>query len=41
MNRGSLNDREITAIQKFIQNNYEAMYITWRAFSAEGYYKGE
>ena len=41
MSRGSLNDREITAIQKFIQNNYEAMYVTWRAFSAEGYYKGK
>ena len=41
MSRGSLNEREVTAIQKFIQKNYEAMYITWRAFSAEGYFKGE
>ncbi len=28
VNRGRLNDREILMIQKFIQKNFEAMYIT-------------
>lgn len=41
VHRGSLSDREIVSIQKFIRENHEAMYVTWRAFSAEGYYKGE
>ena len=41
VHRGRLSDREIVSIQKFIHENHEAMYVTWRAFSAEGYYKGE
>ena len=39
MNRGTLNDRQINGIKKFIQQNYEAMYITWRTISNNGYYE--
>lgn len=39
-NRGRLKEHEIKAIQKFISNNYEAMYATWRMVSAKGYYEG-
>ena len=39
MNRGRLNEREVAAIQHFIKQNYEAMYITWRTLSAKGYYE--
>ena len=37
--RGKLTDREISAIQKFIQANYESMYATWRTLSTNGYYQ--
>lgn len=37
--RGRLKDREILEIQKFIKNNYEEMYITWRTMSDKGYYE--
>ena len=40
MERGRLKDREINAIQKFIRENYESMYITWRTISLNGYYEG-
>ena len=40
MSRGRLSDREVGAIQKFIKQNYEAMYITWRTISTNGYYEG-
>ncbi len=40
VNRGKLNDREINIIQKFIKNNYETMYATWRTVSLNGYYEG-
>ena len=36
--RGRLNDRDILEIQKFIKNNYEEMFITWRAMSPNGFY---
>ena len=36
--RGRLSDRDVAAIQKFIKNNYESMYITWRTMSAAGFY---
>ena len=39
MERGKLKDREVAAIQKFIQENYESMYITWRTMSANGFYE--
>lgn len=35
---GRLSSREIAVIQQFIKNNYEAMYITWRTMSDNGYY---
>ena len=37
--RGKLNDREILLIQKFISDNYEIMYSSWRAYSANGFYQ--
>ena len=37
--RGRLKDREITAIQKFIKDNYETMYATWRTLSTNGFYE--
>jgi len=37
--RGRLKDREVLEIQKFIRNNYEEMYITWRSMSDKGYYE--
>lgn len=37
--RGRLKDREIVAIQKFIKDNYETMYATWRTLSANGFYE--
>ena len=37
--RGLLKDREIVAIQKFIKDNYETMYATWRTLSANGFYE--
>lgn len=39
MERGRLKDREIAAIQKFIRENYESMYITWRTMSMNGFYE--
>lgn len=39
--RGRLNDREINEIQKFIKNNHEEMYATWRIMSNKGYYGEE
>lgn len=39
MERGRLKDREIAAIQKFICENYESMYITWRTMSTNGFYE--
>ena len=39
MERGRLKDREIVAIQHFIQTNYESMYITWRTMSGNGFYE--
>ena len=29
---------KISEIQTFIKNNYEEMYITWRAMSDRGFY---
>lgn len=36
-----MNMRKIAAIQRFIKENYEAMYMTWRTMSASGYYEDE
>ena len=40
VNRGVLNDREISTIKRFILKNYESMYITWRTMSNKGFYEG-
>ena len=36
--RGILKDRDILEIQKFIKNNYNEMYATWRTMSDKGFY---
>ena len=41
MERGILKEREILEIQKFIQNNYDEMYATWRTMSSNGFYRSE
>ena len=33
--------REITSIQKFIKDNYETMYATWRTLSSNGFYENK
>lgn len=38
-NRGILNDREVRRIQKFIKQNYQAMYLKWSEYSHEGFYE--
>ena len=38
--RGKLTDRELAAIQRFITDNFETMYITWRTMSSNGFYQG-
>lgn len=40
-NRGTLNDRELRDIQRFIKKNYKEMYLRWREYSDEGFYRGE
>lgn len=35
VNRGKLNDRELSEIQKFIKKNYKDMYLRWREYSNE------
>ncbi len=39
-NKGSLNDRDILKIQKFIKEHYKEMYLLWQQYSEEGFYKG-
>ena len=39
--RGRLTDRELGDIQKFIKNNYKDMYLRWREYSTESFYRGE
>lgn len=38
--RGILTDREISKIQEFIKENYEAMYEKWMQYSENGFYNG-
>ncbi|MCR4640491.1 MAG: DUF4160 domain-containing protein [Lachnospiraceae bacterium] len=37
-NRGNLQDKDIRIIQKFIKENFESMYITWRTMSKKGFF---
>ena len=39
--RGSLNDKDIIRIQRFIKENYEEMYQTWSIWSDKGYFLGK
>ena len=38
--RGTLNDREILKIQRFIKGNYRDMYALWEQYSSEGFCRG-
>ncbi len=40
-NRGSLNDREIIKIRRFIKMHYETMFLKWSAFSCNGFFGNE
>ncbi len=37
---GVLSPREIRAIQEFIKDNYQEMYLKWAELSDEGFYRG-
>jgi len=37
-NRGKLNDREISKIQRFIKQNYKEMYLKWAKYSKNGFF---
>ncbi len=39
-NAGVLSPREIRAIQEFIKDNYQEMYLKWAELSDEGFYRG-
>ena len=36
--KGTLTDRELNKIQKFIKNNYQDMYIVWSKYSENGFF---
>ncbi len=37
-NRGSLSERDVSVIQRFIKENYRDMYLTWSSISKTGFY---
>jgi len=37
-NEGTLNDREIRKIQRFIKLNYQEMYLKWALYSQNGFF---
>lgn len=37
-NKGTLKDREVKNIQRFIKDNYKDMYSLWSSYSKEGFY---
>ena len=39
-NRGVLTERELRGIQAFIKENYKEMYLLWKRYSQEGFYRG-
>ena len=39
--RGSLSEREVRIIQRFIKENYREMYLSWSAKSSQGFYGDE
>ncbi len=38
-NKGTLNDREILKIKKFIKKNYREMFLKWSEYSKNGFYQ--
>ena len=38
--RGILNERELSGIQAFIKKNYREMYLKWSELSDTGFYNG-
>ena len=38
--RGTLTDKELNKIQKFIKINYLTMFEKWSEYSKKGYYEG-
>lgn len=40
MERGRLDDRELSGIQAFIAMHYREMYLRWAEFSDRGFYRG-
>lgn len=38
-NRGSLTDRELRIIQRFIKENHREMYLTWSSMSERGFFE--
>ena len=38
-NRGTLTDRELRIIQRFIKENYREMYLTWSSLSEKGFFE--
>ena len=39
--RGRLNDREINCIQGLIKEHYKEMYLKWKKYSQNDFYRGE
>jgi hypothetical protein len=38
--KGLLTDRDLRKIQLFIKENYKEMYLLWKSYSQEGFYRG-
>ena len=38
--KGLLTDRDLRKIQLFIKENYKEMYLLWKRYSQEGFYRG-
>ena len=39
--KGLLTDRDLRKIRLFIKENYKEMYLLWKRYSQEGFYKGK
>lgn len=37
--QGKLTEREVATIQKFIKKNYREMYLKWKEYSTEDFYR--
>ena len=38
--KGFLTDRDLRKIRLFIKENYKEMYLLWKRYSQEGFYRG-